>query len=401
MKQTELDYILTTMLESNTNVSDLNITVGRPLQVETNGLLREVEIKPPIGNLTPFQTEEIALCLINSDKRLTDSLINKGSCDLSYILQNKARFRVNIFSQRSTYSIVMRKLEARIPTIDELKLSDVFKKMAEEINGMVFVTGATGSGKSTTIAAILDQINRTKPVHVVTLEDPVEFVHTHLKSTFNQRELGSDFDTFASGLRAALRQAPKVILVGEMRDRESVEIGLAAAETGHLVLTTLHTINAGQTINRIIGMFDKDEETQIRTRLAETVRWVVCQRLVPKINAGRHAVFEIMGSNLRVKDTIINGEKPGKTYYEIINDGSASGWRTFDTSLIDSFQSGQISEETALSYASIRANVGRGIDSVKATRGQKTSDIDELQIDGDYESARKKGIKTIKKKKKI
>ncbi|MDH5543808.1 MAG: PilT/PilU family type 4a pilus ATPase [Nitrospinota bacterium] len=400
MKQTELDYILTTMLESHTNVSDLNITVGRPLQVESNGLLKEVEIKPKLGNLTPFQTEEMALCLINSDKRLTETLLSKGSCDLSYILQGKARFRVNIFSQRSTYSIVMRKLEARIPSIAELKLPEVFNKMAEEKNGMIFVTGATGSGKSTTIAAILDQINRTKPVHVVTLEDPVEFVHNHVKSTFNQRELGTDFDTFANGLRAALRQAPKVILVGEMRDRESVEIGLAAAETGHLVLTTLHTINAGQTINRIIGMFDKDEETQIRTRLAETVRWIVCQRLVPKATAGRHAVFEIMGSNLRVKDSIINGEKPGKTYYEIINDGSASGWKTFDTSLVESFQAGQISEETALSFSSIRANVGRGIDGIKATRGQKTSDIDELQIDGEYETALKKGMKPIRKKKK-
>ena len=400
MKQTELDYILTTMLESHTNVSDLNITVGRPLQVESNGLLKEVEIKPKLGNLTPFQTEEMALCLINSDKRLTETLLSKGSCDLSYILQGKARFRVNIFSQRSTYSIVMRKLEARIPSIAELKLSEVFSRMAEEKNGMIFVTGATGSGKSTTIAAILDQINRTKPVHVVTLEDPVEFVHNHIKSTFNQRELGTDFDTFANGLRAALRQAPKVILVGEMRDRESVEIGLAAAETGHLVLTTLHTINAGQTINRIIGMFDKDEETQIRTRLAETVRWIVCQRLVPKATAGRHAVFEIMGSNLRVKDSIINGEKPGKTYYEIISDGSASGWKTFDTSLVESFQAGQISEETALSFSSIRANVGRGIDGIKATRGQKTSDIDELQIDGEYETALKKGMKPIRKKKK-
>ena len=229
--------------------------------------------------------------LVKGDWRLTETLLREGSCDLSYALEGVARFRVNIFSQRGCYSIVLRKLETQIPTVEDLKLPPVFYKMAEEKNGLILVTGATGSGKSTSLAALLNVINSKKSVHIITLEDPVEFVHTHKQATFNQRELGMDFDRFASGLRAALRQAPKVILVGEMRDRETVEIGLGAAETGHLVVSTLHTIDAGQTINRIVGMFEQEEEKQIRIRLAETVRWIVCQRLLPKAGGGRVAAL--------------------------------------------------------------------------------------------------------------
>ena len=227
-----------------------------------------------------------------------------------------------------------------------MNLPEAFHKMAEEKNGIILVTGATGSGKSTSLAALLNEINEKKSVHIVTLEDPVEFSHPHKMATFNQREMGNDFDTFASGLRAALRQAPKVILVGEMRDRETVEIGLSAAETGHLVLSTLHTVDAGQTINRILGMFSTEEETQIRIRLADTVRWIVCQRLLPKEGGGRVAAFEIMGSNLRVKDTILHGESEGKTFYEIIQAGKAFGMITFDDYIVELFSKGLISEET-------------------------------------------------------
>ena len=244
MRKQEIDHILTRMLDSNTNVSDLNLTVGKPYQVESAGQLVPVDIKPRIRELTPFQTETFALNLINRDRRLTEALINQGSCDLSYSLPGKARFRVNIFSQQGHYSLVLRQLESKVPTIKEMKLPEAFYNVAKELNGIVFVTGATGSGKSTSLAAMLEDINENKSVHVVTLEDPIEYQHPHKKSTFNQRELGTDFDTFANGLRAALRQAPKVILVGEMRDRETVEIGLNAAETGHLVLTTLHTVDA-------------------------------------------------------------------------------------------------------------------------------------------------------------
>ena len=296
----------------------------------------------------------------------------------------KARFRVNIFSQQGNYSAVLRKLETRIPTITEMNLPEAFRQIAEEKNGIVIVTGATGSGKSTSLAAILNEINEHMSVHIVTLEDPVEFAHPHKKATFNQREMGNDFDTFANGLRAALRQAPKVILVGEMRDRETVEIGLSAAETGHLVLSTLHTVDAGQTVNRILGMFSTEEETQIRIRLADTVRWIVCQRLLPKEGGGRVAAFEVMGSNLRVKDTILHGESEGKTFYEIIEAGKAFGMITFDDYIIDLFRQGLISEETAKAYASNRGIVGRGIDSIKSSMGQATTDIGKLEVDKDY-----------------
>ena len=388
MKKQEIDHILTRMLDSHKNVSDLNLTVGKTLQVESDGVLIPVEMRPQFKELTPFQTEIFSLNLINQDKRLTKALLSSGSCDLSYTLPGKARFRVNIFSQTGYYSIVLRKLESKIPTVKELQLPEAMYKIAAEKNGIVFVTGATGSGKTTSLAAILNEINEDRSVHVVTLEDPVEYQHPHKKSTFNQRELGVDFDTYANGLRAALRQAPKVILVGEMRDRETVEIGLSAAETGHLVLTTLHTIDAGSTINRIVGMFNTEEENQIRIRMADAVRWIVCQRLLPKVGGGRVATFEILNTNLRVKDSILNGESEGKTFYEMMQTGTAFGMTTFDNHIIGLYEQGLITEETALAYASRRGIVGRGIDSLKSARGEATTDIEKLEIDRAYRAAR-------------
>ena len=390
MRKAEVDHILTTMLEAFGNISDLNITVGKACQVESSGELTVVAIDPPIEKLTPFQAEIFALNLINSDRRLTEILVQQGSCDCSYFLVGKARFRVNIFSQRGNYTIVLRKLETRIPSIEDLKLPGQFAKAAEEKNGLILVTGATGSGKSTTLAALLNKMNQEKSIHIITLEDPVEFVHPHKKATFNQRELGSDYDAFSSGLRAALRQAPKVILVGEMRDRETVEIGLSAAETGHLVMSTLHTVDAGQTINRIVGMFSQEEEQQIRIRLADTIRWIICQRLLPKVGGGRVALLEIMSSNMRVKDTIINGESEGKTYYEIITNGDAYGMWTFDQHIMKLYEEGLITEETALAYASRKAVVGRGIDTIKSAKGEKTTDIDGLGMDDEYGAQIKK-----------
>ena len=384
MREQEINFILGKMLDGYKNVSDLNITVGKPFQVETSGQLTGVEMDPPFPKLTPFQTEIFALNLIHQDRRLTEILLTEGSCDSSYELAGKARFRVNIFSQRGNYSIVLRKLETKIPTCEELNLPEAFYKMAEEKNGIILVTGATGSGKSTSLAGVLNEINAKKSVHIVTLEDPVEYTHPHKKATFNQREMGGDFDTFASGLRAALRQAPKVILVGEMRDRETVEIGISAAETGHLVVSTLHTVDAGQTINRILGMFNTEEEQQMRIRLADTVRWVVCQRLLPKEGGGRVAAFEIMGTNMRIKDTILHGESEGKTFYEIIQAGKAFGMTTFDDYIIGLYEKELISEDTAKAYASNKGIVGRGIDSVKSAKGQATTDIGKLEIDSGY-----------------
>jgi twitching motility protein PilT len=384
MRKPEMDHILTTMLDSHQSVSDLNFTVGKPLQVESYGELVPVDMKPPLRQLTPFQTEMVALNLIGNNRRLTETLIREGSCDLSYSLPGKARFRVNVFSQSGHYSVVLRQLETRVPTIQEIALPRSFYDIAQERNGIVFVTGATGTGKTTSLAAMLEDINKNKSVHVITLEDPIEFVHSHKKATFNQRELGRDFDSFAHGLRAALRQAPKVILVGEMRDRETVEIGLTAAETGHLVLTTLHTVDAGQTINRILGMFSTEEENQVRIRLADTMRWIVCQRLLPKAGGGRVAAFEILRTSLRVKDSILNGEAEGKTFYEIMEAGNAFGMTTFDNNIVNLFEKGLITENTALSYASRRSVVGRGIDQVKSARGEATTDIENLEIDMGY-----------------
>ena len=384
MKKQEIDQILTKMLDSHNNVSDLNLTVGKTLQVESAGELVPVNLKNTLRELTPFQTEVFALNLINQDRRLTERLLAEGSCDLSYSLPGKARFRVNVFSQSGNFSIVLRRLESKVPNIREMNLPESFFEIAQERNGIVFVTGATGSGKSTSLAAILDEINEKKSVHVVTLEDPIEYQHPHKKSTFNQRELGTDFDSFAHGLRAALRQAPKVILVGEMRDRETVEIGLSAAETGHLVLTTLHTVDAGQTINRILGMFKTEEENQIRIRLADALRWIVGQRLLPKIGGGRVAAFEVLRTNLRVKDSILNGESEGKTFYEIMQDGRPFGMTTFDEYITNLYEQGLITRETALGYASRRGIVGRGIDMVKSARGESTTDIQQLQLDREY-----------------
>ena len=387
MRKVDVDYLLGRVLESHENASDLNFSVARPPQVEVSGELTPVVVEARLETLTPFQTETLALHLMQCDRRLSQHLISQGSCDCSYALFGKARFRVNIFQQRNSYSIVLRRLSTKIFTIDDLKLPPVFHQMAQERNGLILVTGATGSGKSTTLAALIDQMNQMKAMHIVTLEDPMEYVHAHKKATINQRELGSDFDTFANGLRAALRQAPKVILVGEMRDRETVEIALSAAETGHLVLSTLHTIDAGQTISRILGMFDRDEEKLVRIRLADTLRWVVSQRLLPKIGGGRVAALEIMGTNLRVKDSVLNGESEGKMFYEIIEAGEPFGMQTFDRGIIKFFQEGIIAEDTALAYASRKSIARRGIDDLKKTRGMLTSDIEGLALDQDYGKA--------------
>jgi len=380
MRRNEVDYLLGTLLDFNKDVSDIVLTVDRPPQVEVSGQLMAVPTQPPLNNLSPFQTEMIALNLIAGSQRLVDDLLRSGACDSSYTLGERARFRINIFSQRGNYSIVLRKLNAQIPNVTDLNLPEVILQAAKEKTGLVLVTGATGSGKSTTLASLLNEINGVHPIHIITLEDPVEFVYTQKKSTINQRELGTDFDTFASGLRAALRQAPKVILVGEMRDRTTVEIALSAAETGHLVFSTLHTIDSGQTINRILGLFEPEEQDQVRYRLADTLRWVITQRLAPRIGGGRYPLVEIMGANLRTKESIMQGESEGKSFYEIIEASTTYGWRTFDASCLEAYKRGIITEETALLFASKRGHVTRGIDAIRKGRGETTSSIIDLRM---------------------
>jgi twitching motility protein PilT len=380
MRRNEIDYLLGTLLDFNKDVSDILFTVDRPPQVEVAGQLMAVPTQPPMPKLTPYQTEMIALNLMAGSQRLIEDLLRSGACDSSYTLGERARFRINIFSQRGSYSIVLRKLNAQIPNITDLNLPDVILQSAKEKTGLVLVTGATGSGKSTTLASVLNEINAAASIHIITLEDPVEFVYTQKKATINQRELGTDFDTFASGLRAALRQAPKVILVGEMRDRTTVEIALSAAETGHLVFSTLHTIDAGQTINRILGMFEPEEQDQVRYRLADTLRWVITQRLAPRIGGGRYPLVEIMGSNLRTKESIMQGESEGKSFYEIIEASATYGWRTFDMSCLEAYKKGLITEDTAQLFASKRGHVTRGIDALKKSRGENTSSIIDLRM---------------------
>src|SRR2546423_4247498 len=380
MRRNEVDYLLGTLLDFNKDVSDIIFTVDRPPQVEVAGQLLAVPTQPTMPKLTPFQTEMIALNLISGNQRLIDDLLRAGACDSSYTLGEKARFRINIFSQRGNYSIVLRKLNAQIPNITDLNLPEVILQSAKEKTGLVLVTGATGSGKSTTLASVLNEINAAHAIHIITLEDPVEFICTQKLATINQRELGTDFDSFSNGLRAALRQAPKVILVGEMRDRATVEIALSAAETGHLVFSTLHTIDAGQTINRILGLFEPEEQEQIRYRLSDTLRWIVSQRLAPRVAGGRFPLIEIMGANLRTKESIMQGESEGRSFYEIIEASQTFGWRTFDYSCLEAFKKGIITEETALLYSSKRGHVTRGIDLVKKTRGESTTNISDLRM---------------------
>jgi twitching motility protein PilT len=385
MKKTEIDYWIAAMLESHSNVSDLNITVGKSLQVESAGRLVPVAVVPPVTELTPFQTEAFALNLIGNNRRLLKDLVENGSCDLSYSLSDEARFRVNVFTQKGYFTTVLRKLETEVPSIEGMQFPEAFGKMAADLNGLILFTGATGTGKTTSLAALLNRINHERPVHVVTLEDPIEYIHEQRKATFNQRELGNDFSSFAVGMRAALRQAPKVILVGEMRDRETMEIGLTAAETGHLVLSTLHTIDAGQTINRILGMFDQAEQPQVRNRLVDTVRWIVSQRLLPRIGGGRVAAMEILRTSLRVKDLILNGETEEKTFYNIISEGSALEMRTFDQHILELYSRGIITENNAITYCSHRAEMNRGLDRIKAERGEATTSLTDLAMEEEKE----------------
>ena len=353
------------MLNTAEGVSDCLFVVGRSPQIEVYGKLRAVDVAGYSPALKPEQTEVIARKLIGDNERLQSDLKVHGSCDTSYSVEKLARFRVNIFRQNGHHAIVMRKLPAQIPTIEGLKLPTVFREIVKEKNGIVFVTGATGNGKTTTLAAMLNELNQSEDVHVVTLEDPVEFLHTHRRATFSQRELGRDFSDFATGLRAALRQAPKVILVGEIRDRETMEIALTAAETGHVVYATLHTISASLTINRILGFYSRDEEEQIRQRLADVIRYIVSQRLVPKMHGGRMLVTEVMGSSLRTREAILLGESEVRDIHEIIESGSANGWHSFEQSLLAAFREQKLSEQTAMVYSVNKSNMRRDLDAAK------------------------------------
>jgi len=350
------DPLLETMLDTAPGISDLNLSVGRPPQVEVDGQLHSVSYAG-IERLLPYQTELIAMRLLQGRRDLADKLVRTGSADLSYSLARRTRFRVNVFSQRGSYSIVLRVIPNKIPTVEELGLPAQINEMGAERTGIVLVTGPTGSGKSTTLAAVINKLNREKAIHIITIEDPIEYLHPHIRATINQREVGADTETFALALRAALRQAPKVILLGEMRDVETISIALEASETGHLVLSTLHTIDAAKTVDRIVGVFPKNEERQIRTRFSQSFKWIVSQRLVPKLGGGRVAICEILRSTSRTKEYIQEGEREGKSLTDAMNDGVLEGMQTFDYELERLIHAGVIDRETALSYATNRTNL--------------------------------------------
>jgi twitching motility protein PilT len=349
--------IIEQMLLISDNVSDLNFSTGQKPQVEISGTLYSAT-PLGLGKLSAFQTEMIAMAILRDNSEAARQLTNYGTADLSYALPGRCRFRVNIFQQRGSYSIVMRVIPHEIPTFESLSIPPQLMEICNIRNGIVLVTGPTGSGKSSTLAAVIDRINELKSYHIVTIEDPIEFLHSHKKCTINQREVGADTKDFASALRAALRQAPKVILVGEMRDLETAEIALEAAETGHLVLSTLHTIDASKTVDRIIGLYPKNEEKTIRTRLAQTFRYIVSQRLIPRADGkGRVAAVEILKSNPRTREYIERGESEGKTLLDAIRDGEIDGMQDFDTVIRRMIESEIITLEDGLSFATNQNNL--------------------------------------------
>ena len=385
MLKAQFDYLIGQILSWSNRMSDIIFTVGKPPQAEIDGELCDIPLDWDLGEMIPWHIECIAHCLLGKNLNLYKDLVQTGSCDLSYELRGRGRFRVNIFSQKGSLAVVMRKLPIYVPTVEELQLPEIFGQMAKEMYGLVLVTGATGTGKSTSLAALINSINAAYSKHIVTLEDPIEFVHRHQKGIVNQRELGIDFDNFSSGLRAALRQAPQVILVGEIRDKETINIALEAAETGHLVLGTLHTADTAQTINRIIGMFEFNEERQIRGRLAESLKYVASQRLMPAITGGRVAAFEVMSNNIRIRELILNGEDGEKNFYNVLEDSASYGMVTFDHYLLDLYQKEIISEEIAMLNGSDKSKLGKMIDKVKAERGESVTDIEGLELDEEYE----------------
>jgi twitching motility protein PilT len=344
--------LLAGMLRTSQKVSDLIFSPNRPPQVEVHGQLTSVQI-PGLGTLTPDDTRRIASDIIGTNKQAINTLREQGSCDVSYGLPGTARFRVNVFIQRGSCAVVMRVIPTEIPTFSSLRLPPQLEDAAHVRNGIILITGGTGSGRSSTLAALIDRINAEHCYHILTVEDPIEFLHRHQKSTVHQRELGSDAPSFMHALKAALRQSPRVIMVGEIRDRETLEILLEAAENGHLVLSTMNTVDSVKTVERIIGFFPVSDQQSVRERFAKTFRYVIGQRLIPRADAAeRIAVVEILKSTSRTRDCIEQGERPGRTLLDCIKVGESEGMQHFDAEIAKLVRSGLIDPETALSFAS-------------------------------------------------
>ena len=375
MNKEELDRLLEAMVKSAEGISDLLFVAGRPLQVEVQGELRPFVFEQSESLLTSERIERLAGAIIINNQRLLQDLKERGSCDCGYTLKDHCRFRVNIYLQNGNHAMVMRHLKPMIPSFESLKFAPVFNEIIKEKTGLIFVTGGTGMGKTTTIAAMMNEINKTRDIHIITLEDPIEFLFTPDKSTFSQRELGFDFFKFDDGMRAAMRQSPKIIFIGEIRDRETMEIVLNAGETGHLVLSTLHTTTAPGAINRILGMFSGEEENVVRERLAASLRYVLSQRLVPAIAGGRLLVTELMGSNLRSREAILLGESETRSLDDIIEAGTVSGWHTFEQSLVEAYKKDLITEETAVLHCTNKMKLIQRIDSLNKPRRSSHNDL--------------------------
>jgi twitching motility protein PilT len=344
------------MLDAGPGISDLIFSPGRPPQVERHGELTPVPV-PGCAVMRAPDTLQVARELIGGNEHSLRTLCEQGACDFSYSLPERTRFRVNVFRQRGSFAVVMRVIASRIPSLTDLGLPASLEDVVALKNGIVLVTGPTGSGKSSTLAAIIDRINETRAEHILTIEDPIEFLHPHKKGTVHQRELHSDTPTFAAALRGALRQAPKVILVGEMRDRETIDIALSAAETGHLVFSTLHTIDASKTVERIVGAFDAADQQTIRTRLAASFRYFISQRLIPKKDGGRLAVLEVLKSTMRTREYMQAGDGEGKTLLDAMRDGELDGMQHFDGEFEKLVRSGTITLATAFAHATNAGNL--------------------------------------------
>jgi twitching motility protein PilT len=372
--------IIAAMLRASPKISDLIFSPGRAPQIEANGQLVQLKI-PGVGILNSEDTARIAADLIGRNAHAVDKLKQEGSCDISYSLPKVSRFRVNVFTQRGSCAIVMRVIASNVPDFKALNLPIQLAEAAELRPGIVLVTGPTGSGKSSTLAALVDKINDERACHIITIEDPIEFLHNHKRSTIHQRELHSDAPSFALALRAALRQAPKLILVGEMRDRETIEVALDAAETGHLVYSTLHTIDAAKTVERIIGAFALSDQNAVRTRLAKSFRYIISQRLIPrKDGAGRVASFEILKSTLRTREYVQKGEGEGKTLLDAMRDGSTEGMQYFDAEIEKLIRAGTIDIATGLSYATNPGNMQLELADLMEEQGTETKRLESPQI---------------------
>jgi len=396
MDKATVDALVTGMVESEKGISDLLFLEGKPPLVEAYGQLHDFPIDAPDGVLTSDLIEQIAAQVIVGNERLLKTFTSTGSCDTSYDIPGVVRLRVNVYKQNGRHAIVMRRFPSDIPTLDKLGLPPVFREMVKEKNGIIFVTGAAGSGKTTTLAALVNELNQTQPIHILTLEDPIEFLHPQGRAAISQRELGKDFPTFADGLRVALRQAPKVILVGEIRDRETMEIAITASETGHLVLSTVHTVNAGQTLSRIVGFFGREEEEQVRQRLSETMRYIVSQRLVGQINGRRLLVTELMGTNLRMQETIRYGESEACSFQDIIEAASHLGWHTFDQSLLSAYAADLLTEETVLTYCNNKTRTRQTLDQMLKQKGvAETAPVSGLKLDVKAPPLIKPSVETV------